>query len=120
MTVHSGGCVCGAVQYETLSDPIHVTICHCKFCQRATGSAYMVEPVFRVADFQITRGSATTYGHRSEGSGKMVSIHFCAVCGTKLPKSAASMPEHSTIRAGSRSAPISPSTYSSRSRGTAR
>jgi hypothetical protein len=100
MTVHSGGCVCGAVQYETLSDPIHVTICHCKFCQRATGSAYMVEPVFRVADFQITRGSATTYGDRSEGSGKMVSIHFCAVCGTKLYLRFERFPEVCGVYAG--------------------
>ena len=84
MTVHRGGCICGAVQYETRSDPLRVTICHCRFCQRATGSAYMVEPVFRREDLRITHGSATTYGHRSEGSGRLVFIHFCAACGTKL------------------------------------
>jgi len=84
MAVHPGGCVCGAVRYETVGDPLHVTICHCKFCQRATGTAYMVEPVFRLEDFRITRGSAAIYGHRSEGSGKIVSVHFCATCGTKI------------------------------------
>ena len=84
MTAHEGGCLCGAVRYETLADPIRVTICHCRFCQSATGSAYMVEPIFRLEDLRIFKGSAATYQHRSVGSGKKVHVHFCAVCGTKL------------------------------------
>jgi hypothetical protein len=54
MTVHEGGCLCGAIRYETMADPINVTTCHCKFCQRATGSAYMVEPIFRYGVFAGT------------------------------------------------------------------
>jgi len=84
MAMNQGGCICGAVRYGMLAPPLRVTICHCRFCQRATGSAYMVEPVFRLEDFRLMRGSPATYGHRSEGSGKMVTIHFCATCGTKL------------------------------------
>lgn len=84
MAVQQGGCICGSVRYEALSDPLHVTICHCRFCQRATGAAYMVEPVFRLVDMRVTRGSASVYQHRSEGSGKIVAIQFCATCGTKL------------------------------------
>ena len=84
MASHPGGCLCGAVRYETVSDPLHVTICHCRFCQRATGAAYMVEPVFRLGDLRIVSGAAATYRHRSEDSCKMVSIHFCAACGTKV------------------------------------
>jgi hypothetical protein len=84
MTVHQGGCLCGALRFETVADPVRVTICHCRFCQRATGSAYMVEPIFRLQDLRLTKGSATTYRLPSAGSGKMVHVHFCAVCGTKL------------------------------------
>ncbi len=84
MAVHEGGCLCGAVRYETLTDPLRVTICHCGFCQRATGSAYMVEPIFRLEDLRVTQGSPTVYQLRSTGSGKLVYIHFCATCGTKL------------------------------------
>ncbi len=43
--VHQGGCLCGEVRYRTTSAPVHVTICHCTFCQRMTGSAYLVEPI---------------------------------------------------------------------------
>ena len=84
MSVHAGGCLCGAVRYETLADPLRITFCHCRFCQRATGSAYMVEPIFRLEDFRITLGSPTIYQLRSAGSGKMVAVHFCPICGTKM------------------------------------
>lgn len=84
MSLHHGGCLCGAIRYSTSSNPLRVTFCHCKFCQRATGSAYMVEPIFQKPAFEITSGSAATYTLASQGSGKQVTIHFCATCGTKL------------------------------------
>lgn len=59
-------------------------MCHCKFCQRATGAAFLVEPVFETADFAIIDGEPKLYTHVSEGSGKEVYVHFCDNCGTKL------------------------------------
>jgi hypothetical protein len=67
-----------------VTDPLRVTICHCKFCQRATGSAYMVEPIFRLEDLRVTKGSPAVYQLRSAGSDKLVHVHFCRNCGTKL------------------------------------
>ncbi len=84
MVNNEGGCLCGAVRYAAKAQPIRVTFCHCKFCQRATGSAYFVEPVFQRGDFEVTQGAPKTYDHRSEGSGKVLTINFCATCGTKL------------------------------------
>ncbi len=84
MSVADGGCLCGGIRYKVQSPPKRVTICHCKFCQRATGSAYLVEPIFDQADFALINGNAKIYQHRSEGSGKQVYIHFCDTCGTKL------------------------------------
>ena len=84
MPAAEGGCLCGKVRYEVRSSPTRVTLCHCRFCQRATGSAYLVEPIFDEADFAVTRGDARIYEHISQGSGKRVYIHFCATCGTKL------------------------------------
>lgn len=81
--VHAGGCLCGGVRFETRGAPLRVTICHCRFCQRATGSAYMVEPIFRLDDLEV-RGSPTVFDLRSAGSGQTVHVHFCATCGTKL------------------------------------
>lgn len=84
MPVAEGGCLCGSVRYAVQSQPVRVTICHCRFCQRATGGAYLVEPVFDKGDFSVITGAPRTYEHRSEGSGKRLTIHFCETCGTKL------------------------------------
>lgn len=79
-----GGCLCAVTRYSVNAEPIRVTICHCRFCQRATGSAYLVEPIFDRDKLQILTGTPSKYEHRSEGSGKLVTINFCAKCGTKL------------------------------------
>ncbi|MBB2964404.1 GFA family protein [Methylobacterium sp. R2-1] len=84
MPVLSGGCLCGAVRYEARSPPLRVTLCHCRFCQHVTGSSHLVEPLFARDDLQVTAGVPTVYRHRSEGSGKHLDLHFCAVCGTTL------------------------------------
>jgi hypothetical protein len=84
MSTHEGGCLCGAIRYSVKSPPARVTFCHCRFCQRATGSAYLVEPIFEKPAVEVIAGKPKTYSHRSEGSGKIVGVHFCAACGTKL------------------------------------
>jgi hypothetical protein len=84
MSLNQGGCLCGAVRYAASSTPVRVTYCHCKFCQRATGSAYLVEPIFQKTHFAIISGKPATYAQASEGSGKRVTINFCSTCGTKL------------------------------------
>lgn len=84
MASAQGGCLCGELRYQVQSAPSRVTICHCRFCQRATGGAYLVEPVFDKQEFSLTRGTAKVYQHRSEGSGQQVYVNFCEKCGTKL------------------------------------
>jgi hypothetical protein len=38
----TGGCLCGQVRYSTNADPAFVVVCHCKNCQKQTGSAFSV------------------------------------------------------------------------------
>ena len=84
MRIHEGGCLCGAVRYQTKGEPVRITICHCRFCQRATGGACMVEPIFRPEDVSAMHGVPSIYTHVSEGSGKRLHIHSCSICATKL------------------------------------
>jgi hypothetical protein len=82
--IHEGGCLCGDVRYKTTAEPVRVTICHCKFCQRFTGSAYLVEPIFRREDVVFHGTPAKTYEHRSDSSQKRVTLNFCGRCATTI------------------------------------
>jgi hypothetical protein len=82
--VHQGGCLCGEVRYRATAKPVRVTICHCTFCQRLTGSAYLVEPIF-MREHVVFEGRPTaTYDHRSDSSQQRVTLHFCGRCATTL------------------------------------
>src|SRR5215475_10243897 len=37
-----GGCNCGFVRYRMTSGPIFVNGCHCRMCQRTSGSAFAI------------------------------------------------------------------------------
>jgi len=62
---------------------MRVTVCFCRFCQRATGGQGMVEPIFDRAALEFTKGRPRVYDHVSAGSGLPVHVHFCPDCGTK-------------------------------------
>lgn len=100
MERNEGGCLCGQIRYATLAKPSRVTVCHCKFCQRATGSAYMVEPIFAKDDLNLLTGSPKVFDQVSTGSGKTVHVHFCADCGTKLWLSFERFPDAIGVYAG--------------------
>jgi hypothetical protein len=38
----TGGCLCGQVRYSANAEPAFVGVCHCKHCQKQTGSAFSV------------------------------------------------------------------------------
>lgn len=40
-----GGCGCGAVRYRLASKPMFVNCCHCRICQRQTGSAFVLNAI---------------------------------------------------------------------------
>lgn len=100
MTHQEGGCLCGTVRYAVTEKPSAVTLCHCRFCQRATGGTHMVEPIIDKAHFAISQGQPKVYTTRSEGSGMEVHVHFCATCGTKTHLSFERFPDIVGIYAG--------------------
>jgi hypothetical protein len=82
--IHEGGCVCGALRYRTHGDPTRVTVCHCTWCQRRTGSAFGVGSVFEIARVAFSGVAPKIYRHRSDESGRWLDLHFCATCGTNV------------------------------------
>lgn len=100
-TQHEGGCVCGAVRYVTEGEPERVTLCHCTWCQRRTGSAFGTEAVFKEDAVRFTKGAPQIYRHLSDESGRWLDQHFCARCGTNLGLTLEAVPGIRSIPAGS-------------------
>ncbi len=82
--IHEGGCVCGNVRYRTTGAPIAATVCHCKFCQRRTGSAFAEPVLFKMEQVELSGGPLTTYEHHSDESGRWLRMQFCPRCGTTV------------------------------------
>ncbi len=83
-SVHEGGCLCGAVRYKTTAEPQKVTVCHCTFCQRFTGTAFLVETMFRKVDVVLSGKKPRTYDHQSDESKRRLTLNFCGTCGTTV------------------------------------
>jgi hypothetical protein len=82
MNTITGGCLCGAVRYEAQGQPLWAVLCHCRDCQRASGTGHV--PVMGVpkAFFKVT-GETTSYA--AKGTSGLKSIrHFCPTCGSLL------------------------------------
>jgi len=98
--IHEGGCLCGAIRYRTIGEPIAATVCHCTFCQRRTGSAFSSPVLFRMEQVEFSGGALTTYEHRSDESGRWLRMEFCPRCGTTLTWTAERRPGTRGIAGG--------------------
>ena len=75
---HTGGCLCGDVQYEVTGEPSVVTICHCRMCQRQTGSPFAFVAKFH-ADAVVWNKEPVFFK-----SSARASRSFCPKCGSSL------------------------------------
>jgi hypothetical protein len=78
-----GGCACGAVRYRLTNSPMIVHACHCRDCQRLTGSAFVVNIWIESAFVEIASGDPKSFG-LAGGSGLPHDLYFCGSCGTTL------------------------------------
>ena len=53
---YTGGCACGAIRYSCTGKPLYMGNCHCRDCQRATGSAFFPTVLFKGDDFNLEKG----------------------------------------------------------------
>ncbi|MGD9512321.1 MAG: GFA family protein [Geminicoccaceae bacterium] len=79
----TGRCQCGAATYTVTAEPEAVYVCHCRECQKQSGSAFGVSVAVPKADFRLERGEVRVWS-RGTDSGRVLHCHFCAVCGSRL------------------------------------
>jgi hypothetical protein len=95
----TGGCLCGRVRYESAGDALFAVFCHCRDCQKTSGTGGV--PVMGVpkAAFRVT-GETKQY-ILPGGSGKQAIRHFCPHCGSLLFGTPEVVPHVVTIYVGS-------------------
>lgn len=69
--LHESGCPCGRVRYRIHCNPSRTLVCHCRFCQRMTGSTSCAEALFPTDAVEFCGATASQYDHVSRGSGKV-------------------------------------------------
>jgi hypothetical protein len=73
-----GGCECGAVRYRLTSPPMFVNCCHCRQCQKLSGSAFALNGMI-----EADRVELVDHAERSAAAGE-AGVCRCHSCKTVL------------------------------------
>jgi hypothetical protein len=95
----AGGCACGAVRYRIKMPPMFVHCCHCRDCQRQTGSAFVLNAVIETDRIEILQGSPEPVGVPTD-SGRPHDIYRCPKCQTALWSDYGKRPKLRFLRIG--------------------
>ena len=78
-----GRCGCGAVQYRLQSRPMFVHCCHCRDCQRQTGSAFVLNALIETDRVTQESGELEALTMPTH-SGRPHRIFRCTTCQTAM------------------------------------
>jgi hypothetical protein len=92
-----GGCLCGGVRFRVTGKLGPAGYCHCKQCQRASGSAFAANAPARTQYFEITSGGDLLTEFESS-PGKFRA--FCSRCGSPIYSRRDSEPDLRRVRLG--------------------
>src|SRR5207244_13300420 len=95
----TGGCLCSAVRYESEGEPVFSLQCHCRDCQRSSGTAYIAAIRVPASGFRITQGAPKRYVAKAD-SGNEITRAFCGDFGSPLYVHVSTRPEIIGIRVG--------------------
>lgn len=79
----AGGCACRFVRYRMMTKPMFVNCCHCTWCQRETGSAFVMNAIIETERVKILDGVPQMILTPS-ASGKGQKIMRCPKCWVAL------------------------------------
>lgn len=74
-----GGCTCGGVRYRMTARPLFVHCCHCTWCQRETGSAFVINAMIEADRVVLLQGRHEVVNTPSN-SGRGQKIARCPDC----------------------------------------
>lgn len=68
----SGGCACGHVTYQMTARPMFVPGCHCRSCQRDTGTAFALNAVIKTENVELLTGAEIIDTPSDSGKGQKI------------------------------------------------
>lgn len=74
-----GGCTCRAVRYGVTGTPMFVHCCHCRWCQRDTGTAFALNAMFEADRVEVVAGAPEVVNTPTL-SGRGQKITRCPAC----------------------------------------
>jgi hypothetical protein len=74
-----GGCACAGVRYRLISQPMFVHCCHCRDCQRQTGSAFVLNALIETDRVSVLSGNPEPTAVPTD-SGRPHHIYRCPFC----------------------------------------
>ena len=77
----TGGCLCGAVRYALDAPPGPAVNCHCQYCRRAHGAAFVTVALVPSSGFRVVTGADRIREWETPGVGIRA---FCDACATRL------------------------------------
>ena len=101
---HEGGCACGGMRYRLTSKPMFVHCCHCRDCQRQTGSAFVINALIEADRVEILSGETEAVEVPTD-SGRPHAIHRCVACKIALWSHYGGRLRLSFVRVGTLDAP---------------
>lgn len=94
----TGGCLCGAVRFESTDPPVITRVCWCRLCQYLGAGSGTVNACFKTENFSVY-GKTSDYSNIAD-SGNVMHRAFCPSCGTPMFSSAEARPHLIFVRAG--------------------
>jgi len=94
----TGKCLCGKLSYSANAEPALVCVCHCKDCQRQSGTAFATLVIIPNETFRM-HGESKTFTQPG-GSGQPVKRHFCPECGSAIAVDVAALSNMVLITSG--------------------
>jgi hypothetical protein len=80
-SILTGGCNCGNVRYEVTGPLSGASYCHCRRCQRRTGSAASANASAAPGSFRVVAGEERLRVWKPDGGWEK---WFCGECGSSL------------------------------------
>lgn len=94
-----GGCACGSVRYRLRSGPMIVHCCHCRDCQRQTGSAFVINALIETDRIDVAHGDPQPVRMPTD-SGRPHDIYRCPACRTAVWSDYGGRPKLRFVRVG--------------------